>query len=243
MWLRHPDEGLVTLGITIRQPLVNLPHREPRGALLTDMRRWTPGRRHTRKVVRTPDFHRMVLSGVDAYIADQGMRRRRARQRGRRPSAWFTPADFHYDATTQTCICPAGERLYRSGVDVISAGYRGPHFKAPKRTCRPCALRRQCLRHPERTVQRQVMFFTERRPGTRRAPWALPAIEAMKRKIDSALGRWIYSRRIATVEPVFANLQNKGMRRFTLRGRAKESTQWKLFTLVHNIEKIAICAA
>ena len=28
-------------------------------------------------------------------------------------------------------------------------------------------------------------------------------------------GREIYSRRMATVEPVFANLQNKGMRRFT----------------------------
>lgn len=44
---------------------------------------------------------------------------------------------------------------------------------------------------------------------------------------------------MGTVEPVFANLQNKGMRRFTLRGQHKVNTQWKLFTLVHNIEKIA----
>jgi hypothetical protein len=70
-----------------------------------------------------------------------------------------------------------------------------------------------------------------------------PAIEAMKRKIDSLLGRWIYGRRIATVEPVFANIQNKGMRRFTLRGKGKVSTQWKLFTLVHNIEKVAHAVA
>ncbi len=65
----------------------------------------------------------------------------------------------------------------------------------------------------------------------------------MKRKIDSPLGRLIYGRRIATVEPVFGNLQNKGMRRFTLRGRKKVDAQWKLFTLVHNIEKIAHYAA
>ena len=65
-----------------------------------------------------------------------------------------------------------------------------------------------------------------------------PAIAAMKRKIDSPLGRLIYGRRIATVEPVFGNLQNKGKRRFTLRGEGKVSTQWKLFTLVHNVEKI-----
>jgi transposase len=48
---------------------------------------------------------------------------------------------------------------------------------------------------------------------------------------------------IATVEPVFANLQNKGMRRFTLRGRRKVNVQWKLYTLVHNVEKIANFAA
>jgi hypothetical protein len=70
-------------------------------------------------------------------------------------------------------------------------------------------------------------------------PQAPPsAIEAMRRKIDSVLGRLIYGRRIGTVEPVFANIQNKGMRRFTLRGRRKVDAQWKLFTLVHNIEKI-----
>jgi hypothetical protein len=44
---------------------------------------------------------------------------------------------------------------------------------------------------------------------------------------------------MGTVEPVFGNLQNKGMRRFTLRGRRKVNAQWQLFTMVHNIEKIA----
>jgi hypothetical protein len=32
------------------------------------------------------------------------------------------------------------------------------------------------------------------------------------------------------------------MSRFTLRGRHKVSTQWQLYCLVHNIEKIAHCA-
>ena len=43
----------------------------------------------------------------------------------------------------------------------------------------------------------------------------------------------------APAPPVFANIQNKGMRRFTLRGQKKVSAQWKLFTMVHNIEKVA----
>jgi hypothetical protein len=44
---------------------------------------------------------------------------------------------------------------------------------------------------------------------------------------------------MGTVEPVFANRQNKGMRRFTLRGQKNMSAQWKVFTMVHNIEKVA----
>jgi Transposase DDE domain len=200
-------------------------------------------------------------SGVDAYVVDREMRRRdpafanagrykeRHRQERRRRSAvvpcnWFTPADFDYDEHKQTCRCPAGHKLYRSGIDIITGGYRGAHFKAPKRACGPCLLRRQCLRHPERTSQRQVVFFKTRVSGVPRvAKGPPPVIEAMKRKIDSPLGRWIYGRRIATAEPVFANIQNKGMRRFTLRGRRKVSTQWKLFLAVHNIEKIAHAAA
>ena len=196
-------------------------------------------------------------SEVDAYVADREMRRRdplfasagrykerhrkeQRRRNGATERKWFTPADFVYDESKQTCICPAGHKLYRSGVDIITGQYRGADFKAPKSACGPCALRRQCLRYPDRTAQRQVVFFKGRVPGTPRGPKAPPpAIEAMRRKIDSMLGRWIYGRRIATVEPVFGNLQNKGMRRFTLRGKGKVSMKWKLFTLVHNVEKIA----
>ena len=62
----------------------------------------------------------------------------------------------------------------------------------------------------------------------------------MKSKIDSEEGRRSYGQRFATVELVFANIRyNKGFNRFTLRGRRKVDTQWKLFCLVHNIEKLA----
>mgnify|MGYP000004574342 CR=1 FL=1 len=58
--------------------------------------------------------------------------------------------------------------------------------------------------------------------------------------IDSEEGKARYGRRFATVEPVFGNLRhNKRLDRFTLRGRRKVDTQWKLYCLVHNIEKLA----
>ena len=62
----------------------------------------------------------------------------------------------------------------------------------------------------------------------------------MKARIDTAEGRARYAARFGTVEPVFANVcYNKGLARFTLRGQRKVDGQWKLYCLVHNIEKLA----
>ena len=94
---------------------------------------------------------------------------------------------------------------------------------------------RECLRKPATTKTRQVSFFYGKTSGGK-----VSYIELMKRAIDSERGRRLYGGRFATVEPVFANLRhNKGLDRFTLRGQKKVDTQWKLFCLVHNIEKLA----
>ena len=62
----------------------------------------------------------------------------------------------------------------------------------------------------------------------------------MRTKIDLPESRPIYARRLAIVEPVFANIRTaKGMNRFTYRGKDKVNTQWLLYCLVHNFEKIA----
>jgi len=63
--------------------------------------------------------------------------------------------------------------------------------------------------------------------------------EEMKRKIDSAIGRRIYSMRMGIIEPVFGNIRaSKGLDRFSLRTESKVNIQWLLFGMVHNIEKV-----
>nr|WP_257721046.1 transposase [Colwellia sp. MT41] len=48
-----------------------------------------------------------------------------------------------------------------------------------------------------------------------------------------------YSKRLGAIEPVFGNITvNKGMNKFTLRGQEKVNTQWQMYCLVHNIEKL-----
>jgi Transposase DDE domain len=61
----------------------------------------------------------------------------------------------------------------------------------------------------------------------------------MKQAIDCAQGRRRYSQRFGTVEPVFANIRhNKRLNRITVRGKDKANTQWHLYCLVHNLEKL-----
>lgn len=184
---------------------------------------------------------------VDAYIPDRGFRKRDPRfaeagrhrrsvdkhkKRYKSKKRWFTADDFHFDDRTGKLICPAGEALYKNGRNFETKdGYLATSYRAPKRACTGCPLRAQCMRNPAGR-SRQVRIFHGRRPGS--------LTDAMKAKIDTLEARKTYSQRLGIVEPVFGNIRaQKGMDRFTLRGRAKVNLQWTLYCLVHNIGKIA----
>jgi transposase len=188
---------------------------------------------------------------IDALIADNGMRKRDDRfatqsqhqqapdplhdkSRKEHKAALYEPADFTFDPDNRTCICPAGKPLQRSGTHRDKRGHVGDRFRGADQQCQQCPLRHQCLRNPDKPAGRQVTFFRGKAPD---APESATA--RMKRKIDSPEGRRRYGRRFAAVEPVFGNLRhNKRLNRFTLRSRRKVDTQWKLYCIVHNIEKL-----
>ena len=203
------------------------------------------------------NLEQLAALGARALIADNDMRRpdERVATQARHlalpnplhnksklvstSSPVFTPSDFVYDADARRCLCPAGKSLYRRGRANITKDYIGEHVRGAKRDCVPCTLRAQCLRTPDTTDVRNVAFLRGRIELDGITPRETHAMR-MKARIDSASGREQYGRRFATVEPVFANLRhNKRLDRFTLRGRTKVDGQWKLFCLVHNIEKLA----
>lgn len=190
--------------------------------------------------------------GIPALVADGQMRKRDERfasqQRHRdapdpmhdktkvqeKTIRLFRPSDFIVGAQGNRCICPAGQALYSSGSRCRINGRVAHRYKGTQSGCGACTMRAQCLRHPERTPVRQVAIFASGQSSGH------AATEMMKRAIDSARGRAIYSQRIATVEPVFGNIRHtKRLDRFTLRGKEKVGTQWRLYCLVHNIEKLA----
>jgi transposase len=195
----------------------------------------------------------LAEGNIPALIADNGMRQRDERfkdqgkhkakpdplynKEGMKPkkAGLYRPEEFDYDRQAGTCICPAGKVLYQNGANCIHNGYIAVKFQGAQRDCIPCTERDKCLRTPEKTKTRQVCFFRGKAD-----PTAENYSDIMKRAIDSPEGKALYGRRFATVEPVFGNIRyNKGLDRFTLRGQKKVDTQWKLFCLVHNIEKLA----
>ena len=186
--------------------------------------------------------------GIDALIADNQMRQRDERFADRakhtqKPNALhdkskqpkrpkpFGNEDFVIAEDMSQAVCPAGKTLPRNGKEYILGDYTAIKFKAAPATCKSCALRPQCLRKPETTPSRQVAVLTRIPKDTH--------TQRMRERIDSPQGRAQYGERFATVEPVFGNVRhNKRLDRFTLRGQAKVDGQWKLFALVHNIEKL-----
>ena len=199
----------------------------------------------------------LAARDIPALIADPDMRKRDERFADRAQhttapdplhdksrtatttSSVFPPGEFTYDADARTGVCPAGKSLYRKGASNVTKGYVGEHFRGAKRDCVPCALRAQCLRTPETTPVRNVAFFHGRVPTESDAPPTETHTTRMQQRLDTPAGRAQYGRRVATVEPVFANVRyNKRLDRFTLRGRTKVNGQWLLFCLVHNIEKL-----
>jgi hypothetical protein len=146
----------------------------------------------------------------------------------------FGPKNFIHDKALNTCICPAGQKLYSNRSHCMTHGRESHKFTGTLGGCGPCQLRSQCLRYPDRTPVRQVSFFAKNQASPHQYT------ERMKQAIDSPRGRKLYSQRMATVEPVFANIRhNKRLDRFTLRTQSKVNTQWTLYCLVHNIKKLA----
>ncbi len=70
-------------------------------------------------------------------------------------------------------------------------------------------------------------------------PRGATAVDRMKRKLQTKVGKAIYAGRKCVVEPVFGQIkQARGFRQFLLRGREKVKGEWALLCLTHNILRL-----
>jgi len=182
-----------------------------------------------------PNLNKCSEEKIDAYIPDNRFRNRDKRfasRVGYRPrSKKFTFADYKYDRENDQFICPNGKRLKKHIKPKLQKGKILRVYVSNESDCGGCQLRAKCVRVKD--AKRRYLSYYADATGENIS-------YTMIKKIDSKKGRNIYPRRIAIVEPVFANIRaQKRMDKFNLRGKVKVNIQWLLYCMVHNIEKVA----
>jgi len=186
------------------------------------------------------DYHSKVNLGkcdeeeLDAYIPDKRFRTRdprfRVKKRALKKRRRVVLADFKYNKTNDTYICPAGKILKLNARNIISTDTIYNRYKSDRKDCEYCRLRHKCFtgKGGHRRALMVPVGATENNIS-----------QKMIKKVESDRGKEIYPLRMAIVEPVFGNIRiQKQLDRFTLRGKQKVNIQWLLYCLVHNIEKI-----
>ena len=185
---------------------------------------------------------------VDAYIPDNHFRsrdprfetqeRHKSAFRGEEPGSRYVLKKSHfgmecftYNPAGDTYTCPHGKELTcQSQSHSTGDGHRYRRYRAKARDCAACPFKKQCIARGG--ARKSLAVPVGDMPATLTA--------RMRQKIDTPEARRLYARRLAIIEPVFANLRsNKRLDRFTYRGLAKVSVQWLLYCLVHNLEKVA----
>ncbi|MEJ6006511.1 transposase [Paucibacter sp. AS339] len=140
---------------------------------------------------------------------------------------FFRPKDFNFNGEDNTATCPERQvsSRYRS-VHLSASGHPYQTYIAQASDCAACALRGQCLKKRRSKMDDKKAATNEQAPQVARVfprlmDFSHPS-ELMRQAIDSPRGRQVYSQRIGTVEPVFANLRNnKRLNRLNLRGQAR----------------------
>lgn len=72
----------------------------------------------------------------------------------------------------------------------------------------------------------------------RENPAAHPQRDLMEAKLESEEGKAAYAKRCSTIEPVFGQMEMRGLRRFQLRGKRKAKLEWSLWCTTHNLLKL-----
>ena len=129
-------------------------------------------------------------------------------------------SEFQFNPVKLSCVCPSGETLtYRGQREALNGKLR-VHFEGRLLQCRHCPKKHQCMQNPASADHRngsgrQVSFTIENKRLPNYTDW-------MKHRVDSPQGKEVYGHRMSVVEPVFGNIgSNKGLNRFSLRGKKK----------------------
>lgn len=164
----------------------------------------------------------LAQKGIAAYVKynyfDQ-------EQQGARSG--FAADQLHYNEQEDYIVCPIGQHMKNIGShkEKNKSGYEQTITRYQAPNCNGCPLRGSC--HKQKDNRTIDINHPLRKLKARAAQRLRSEAGIAKRK-----------QRCHDVEPIFANWkQNKGFRRFMLRGKDKISIEIGLLSIAHNLQK------
>lgn len=137
--------------------------------------------------------------------------------------AAYSVSRFEYDEVKDEFICPQGKRL----PFVRNHTKHGQPTKQYRCSdCHDCPLHAQCTDHSSgfRSIELNANHVE---------------IRKIREKLKTEIGKAIYKKRKAIIEPIFGRWQhNWGIRRLRLRGLAGFSVELHLLAIAHNMTKL-----
>lgn len=134
----------------------------------------------------------------------------------------FPKGSFHYDQSTDSYRCPAGEILKLVGTSSGSPSTPA-HQRYGTKACAGCAIHADCTSSKTRRIMR---FSTDEQR------------EALRAVMQQRQVRAIFAQRQAMVEPVFSHMRGQqGLHRFRRRGLRAVKREFALHVLAYNMAR------
>lgn len=173
------------------------------------------------------NYEFLEKEGIDAYVKYNYFHLEQ--KKSKKTKNEFHQNNLHYNPEKDCYYCPMGQQMYHTGTKKVKseAGYEKTVDVYQAENCRGCPLRSRC--HKSKYNRRIEVNHR------------LNKLKAKaKKRLLSKKGLENRSQRPVDVEAVFGNLkQNKGFKRFMLRGLEKVEIETALLAIAMNLKKVA----
>ena len=136
------------------------------------------------------------------------------------------PEGFTYREEEDRYVCPQGKTIpFTKVFNDYRTGTKKKEYRAGKKVCLGCPIRRQCLGRSAQEKKFSVTYF--------RAEY-----ERNIQRVESPQGRYMKGKRQSTVEPVFGTLtQFMGLRKVNTIGLGQANKCMHLSAIAYNLKK------
>lgn len=169
------------------------------------------------------NYEVMEQKDIEAYVKYNYFDKE---QLGARSS--FNADQLYYNEAEDYIVCPMGQHMQNVGTQKQNnkSGYAQTITRYQAPNCNGCPLRGMCHKQQGNRI---VEINHRLRKLKAKAAERLRSEEGIRKR----------KKRCCDIEPIFANWkQNKGFRRFRLRGKDKVSIEIGLISLAHNLQKM-----